>query len=133
MPRPKRDIQAVAQETVSPPDSLIGAQSIARVKQAMGNNLYQLELAIGGVVLAELSARFRSTIWVKRGSYVVFDHAALANRANKLDGEIVNVVRDERAWKKMAYWPAEFSAKKVTHEGDSDENGPMMPPSDSEG
>jgi hypothetical protein len=44
------------------------------------------------------------TVWIKRGSFVVVDTSAMADRENKLDGEIVNIVRDEKAWRKMAYW-----------------------------
>lgn len=132
MPRPKRDIKAVAQETVTPPEALTASQSIARVKEAKGNNLYQLELPDGKLVLAELSARFRSTIWIKSWSYVLVDTTALADRDNKLDGEIVNVVRDQKAWQRMPYWPAIFETKKLTYIADSDDEGPKMPSSDSE-
>lgn len=132
MPKPKRDIDAVARETLTPPDSLSQTQSIARLKQAAGNNLYQLELPSGKVVLAELHQKFRSTIWLKRGSYVLVDTAALADRDNKIGGEIVNVVGDERAWRKEAYWPAEFGAKKSSYDDESDDEGPQMPPSDDE-
>ncbi|KAK3687141.1 hypothetical protein LTR37_019134 [Vermiconidia calcicola] len=127
MPRPKRDIQAVAEETVTPPDTLSSSQAIARVKQGAGNNLYQLDLPT-----AELPARFRSTIWIKRGSFVCVDTSTLADRDNKLGGEIMNVVRDERVWRKMSYWPAEFAAKKSSYDEDSEDDGPQMPPSDSE-
>lgn len=135
MPKPKRNIQAVADETTTPPESLPAGQKIARVKSAAGNNLYNLELPAGEALLAELPARFRSTIWIKRGSYVLVDTAALADRGNKLGGEIVNIVRDERAWRKKAFWPAEYAAKKSTYQENSDsEEAPNrdMPPSDSE-
>ena len=132
MPRPKRDIQAVAQETVTPPDNLPSSQTIARIKQAAGNNLYHLELPSTEVILAELPARFRSTIWIKRGSFVLVDTSALADRDNKLGGEIVNVVRDEKAWRKMSYWPAEFGAKASSYGNDSEDEGPKMPLSDDE-
>jgi len=88
-----------------------------------GNNLYQVlypatsitseansltsDTTPSPVKLVELPSRFRSTIWLKRGSFVVVDTAALADRSNKLGGEIVNVVRDEKEWRKMAYWPKE--------------------------
>jgi probable RNA-binding protein EIF1AD len=84
---------------------------------------------------------------------VVVDTSALADRENKLDGEIVNVVRDEKAWRKMPYWyvtgcrevdvymmltlyyrPKEF-AKKSTYVEDSDEEESTvgkMPPADSD-
>ena len=95
MPKPKRNIDAVAKETMTPPDHLPANQQIARLKQAAGNNLYHLELPTSEVILAELPSKFRSTIWLKRGSYVVVDSAALAARDNKLGGEIVYVVGDE--------------------------------------
>lgn len=41
---------------------------------------------------------------MKRGSYVLVDFDALQDRDNKLKGEIVNIVRDERQWRKQAYW-----------------------------
>lgn len=131
MGRPKRQVHATAEETETPPTTLLVNQLIARVKQAAGNNLYHLELPSGEAVLAELPARFRSTIWIKRGSFVLIDTAALADRENKLNGEIVNVVRNEKVWRKMPYWPSEFTKKSLYAE-DSDDEGPQMPPSDSE-
>ncbi|KAK4544443.1 hypothetical protein LTR36_004334 [Oleoguttula mirabilis] len=132
MPKPKRNIDAVAQETLTPPDRLSQTQSIARLKQAAGNNLYQLELPSGKTVLAELHQKFRSTIWLKRGSYVLVDTAALADRDNKIGGEIVNVVGDEKTWRKESYWPAEFASKRSAYDDESDDEGPQMPPSDDE-
>ena len=89
---------------MTPPDALSEGQSIARVTKAAGNNLYNADLPSGRPILVELPSRFRSTIWIKRGSYVVVDTKALADRDNKLDGEIINVVRDEREWRKQSYW-----------------------------
>lgn len=65
------------------------------------------------------------------------------DRENKLDGEIINIVREEREWRKMGYWPKEFVRKDVYAESDdedSDEEGGRnpnrrvgeMPPSDDE-
>lgn len=104
MGRPKRNLHAVEAETLTPPDVLTPAQTIAKVSKAEGNNLYSVELPDKTTTLAELNAKFRSTIWVKRGTYVVVDAGTLAERSNKLGGEIVNVVRDEKAWRKMSYW-----------------------------
>lgn len=135
MPKPKRNIQVVAEETLTPPPNLTATQKIARVKVAAGNNLYNLELPSGEALLAELDPKFRSTIWMKRGGYVLVDTEALAERGNKIGGEIVNIVGDEKAWRKMPYWPKEFAAKTSSYAEDSDEEedeGPKMPPSDSE-
>lgn len=71
-------------------------------------------------MLVELPAQFRNVFWIKRNGYVVVDTEALADRDNKLDGEIVNVVREEREWRKMKYWPVEF--KKRAAYDDSDES-----------
>lgn len=133
MPKPKRNINAVAEETLNPPSTLAPEQQIARVKQAAGNNLYHLELPNGKSLLAELPSKFRSTIWIKRGSYALVDSSSLADRDNKIDGEIINLVGDEKAWRKMSYWPKEFGVKKVAYGDDeSEDEGPKMPPSDSE-
>ncbi|KAK5688508.1 hypothetical protein LTS10_000486 [Elasticomyces elasticus] len=131
MPKPKRNINAVAEATMTPPESLPEHHLIARLKQAAGKNLYYLDTAAGTTILAELNQVFRSTIWLRRGSYVVVNTNSLADRDNKLGGEIVNVVGDEKAWRKMVYWPKEF-VKKSSYEADSDDEGPQMPPSDSE-
>lgn len=101
---PKRNILATAEETSSPPSSLEQGQAIACVLTAEGNNLYSVDLPDHTRLLVELPARFRSKIWIKRGGYVVINTTAFGDRANKLDGEIVNVVRDEKLWRKQGYW-----------------------------
>ncbi len=104
MGRPKRNLQAAAEETSTPPDALTPTQSIARVLKANGNNLYLCALPGGKEVLFELPSRFRNTIWIKRGGYVLVDTDGAEARENKLGGEILNVVRDEREWRKASYW-----------------------------
>ena len=104
MGRPKRNVQAAADETSTPPPILTPTQSIARVVKAAGNNLYQCALPSTKEVLAELPSRFRNTIWIKRGGYVLVDTKDGDARENKLGGEILIVVRDERVWRKAAYW-----------------------------
>ena len=108
---PRRKLQGIAKETLTPPDNLRHGLSIARVVKGEGNNLYSVELPSLKTLLVELPSRFRSTIWLKRGGYVLVDADALADRENNLDGEIVNVVRDEKEWRKEAYWPKEFERK----------------------
>src|SRR5271154_3884920 len=128
MPPPRRKLQETVEATLIPPDTLASSQYIARVIKAEGNNLYSVELPSAKTLLVELPARFRSTIWLKRGGFVVIDTKALADRDNKLDGEIVNVVRDERQWRK------EFAKKSAATGSDSDEASTVgkMPPSDGE-
>jgi len=134
MPPPRRKLQATVEETLNPPTGLDKGQYIARIKNAAGNNLYHVELSNGTALLVELEARFRSTIWLKRGGYVLVDTKTLADRENKIDGEIVNIVRDERAWRKAPFWPKNF-VKKPTVANDSDEEESTvgkMPPSEDE-
>ncbi|KAJ9628081.1 hypothetical protein H2203_003303 [Taxawa tesnikishii (nom. ined.)] len=134
MPKPRRNLLATAADTLTPPDTLASSQRIARVTSAAGKNLYHVELSDKTIMLVELDAKFRSTIWIKRGNYVVVDTSTLAERENKLGGEIVNVVRNEKEWRKAPFWPAEF-AKQSSYADDSDEeesNVGKMPPSDSE-
>ena len=105
MSRPKRNLLATARETVSPPETLDNGHFIAQVSKAEGKNLFSVRIpGEDKVLLVELPARFRSQIWIKRGGYVVIDKSAFGSRENKLDGEIVNVVRDEKQWRKQTYW-----------------------------
>jgi probable RNA-binding protein EIF1AD len=104
MGRPKRNVFAAAEETSTPPSALTATQSIARVIKAEGNSLYSCTLPDKKTVLVELLPRFRNTIWIKRGGYVVIDSKEAGARENKIDGEIINVVRDEHIWRKELYW-----------------------------
>lgn len=131
MPAPRRKLQATVEETLTPPASLKEGQYVCRVKNAAGNNLYNVELPNASVLLAELEARFRSTIWLKRGGFVVIDSTSLADRGNKLDAEIINVVRDEKAWRKMPWWPKEFEKRTaVIDDGEEKSTVGKLPPTD---
>ncbi|KAL8764645.1 MAG: hypothetical protein Q9209_007950 [Squamulea sp. 1 TL-2023] len=133
MARPKRRFLATAQETSSPPAALDDNHAIARVRMAEGKNLYLVDLPSNAKpLLVELPSRFRSQIWIKRGGYVLVDTAVFVDRDNKLDGEIINVIREEKEWRKQSYWPSEF-VKKSTYPEDSDDEDSIvgkMPPSD---
>jgi len=134
MGRPKRNIFAAAEETSTPPSALTVTQSIARVIKAEGNSLYSCTLPNQKTVLVELPSRFRNTIWIKRGGYVLIDTKEADARENKLDGEIINIVREEREWRKEPYWPKEFVKTSAYAEESDDEESTVgkMPPSDSE-
>ncbi|CAG8954505.1 hypothetical protein HYFRA_00004418 [Hymenoscyphus fraxineus] len=135
MGRPKRNVVAAAEETSTPPATLTSTQSIARVIKAEGKSLYSCALPNKKTVLVELESRFRNTIWIKRGGFVLVDTKEADVRQNKIDGEIINVVRDEHTWRKESYWPKEFPKASVYAE-DSDEEestvGKMPPMEDSE-
>lgn len=98
---------AAAHESATPPDELTAEQVVARVTKAEGNSLYICTLPNTKTVLVELAQRFRNTIWIKRGGFVLIDRTPSEERTkanSKVDGEIVNVVRDEKGWRKMPYW-----------------------------
>lgn len=127
MGRPKRNFLATAEETSTPPASLDANHAIARVKKAEGKNLYSVELSPGDrSLLVELPSRFRSQIWIKRGGYVVVDTSVFENRDNKLDGEIVNVVREEKQWRKQGYWLVVLHAKIEVSADDVEGRPPLL-------
>ena len=131
---PKRLLYNTAELTTSPPATLPATQFIARIVSAAGKSLYTVSFPDNTTLLAELDAQFRNSIWMKKGGYVLVDTATFEGRDNKLGGQIVNVVREEREWRKMPWWPKEF-AKKSSYPEDSDgEESTVgkMPPSDSE-
>ncbi|KAJ5468913.1 hypothetical protein N7475_006665 [Penicillium sp. IBT 31633x] len=131
---PRRKMLATAEETLTPPDDLTNTQQIVRAIKATGNNIYLIEQTDKKQKLVELPARFRSTIWIKRGSYVVVDTKGQEERDNKIEGEIVNVVRDEKAWRKAPFWPKEFVKQPVvlvdTDDEEEESRVGRMPSSD---
>ncbi|KAK8010778.1 hypothetical protein PG990_009743 [Apiospora arundinis] len=132
MGRPKRNIQAAAEESMTPPDALSENQTLARVIKAEGNNLYSCLLPNQKTVVVELADRFRNTIWIKRGGYALVELYPAPEPKSRVEGEITNVVRDEKAWRKQGYWPKEFAKKTYDDESEDESNVGKMPPSDSE-
>ena len=107
MGKPKRNaVAAAAQESMTPPEELTDSQSIARMVKAEGNNLYTCELPNKKTITVELETRFRNAVLFRRGGYVLIDLASMEERpkGSRIVGEIVNVVRDEKAWRKKPYW-----------------------------
>lgn len=146
MPRPKRLLQQTAEiTTTTPPDALSPTQGIARILKNAGNNLFQVALphaqnkpvGSGETVLVELPSRYRNLVWIRRGGYVVVDSEGenIDNeRDNKIWGEIVNIIREEKSWRKMKYWPEAFKQQELEYSyGDATSKVGQMPPSDDEG
>ena len=109
MARSKRNILAAADESSTPLDSLPANHIIMRILKPVGNNLYCAEYPTGDkTTLVEMPSRFRSSIWIKRGSLILVNQKALADRDNKLGGEIERVIMNEKLWRKQSYWPEKF-------------------------
>ena len=101
----RRNVRLVTEETSTPPNTLSDGQALGRVTSAAGNHLFHVQLPSGSeTILVELPSRFRSNVWIRRGGFVVVNTATFEGRGNKLQGEIVNVVRNEKAWRKQPYW-----------------------------
>ncbi|KAI5463484.1 translation initiation factor 1A/IF-1 [Mariannaea sp. PMI_226] len=133
MGRSKRSILAAAEESMTPPFQLEPNQSLVRVVKNEGNNHFTCELPNTKLVYLELAQRFRNTIWIKRGGFVLAEIYEDAKSDGNSMGEIINVVRDEKLWRKQSYWPSQFT-RQVYHSTDTDEdsNAGEMPSSDSE-
>lgn len=85
-----------------PPPQLLASQYIARIAKPHGNSLYTVETRSKKELLVELPVRFRNAIWVRRGGFVLVETEGF--KEGKVNGEIVEVIRDEKAWTKMNYW-----------------------------
>ncbi|KAL9620390.1 MAG: hypothetical protein Q9160_005090 [Pyrenula sp. 1 TL-2023] len=159
MPPPRRRLQATAQETLEPPSQLGPNHIIARVDCAAGNNLWSIQLPPqtdsnsehasldsppASSILVELPSRFRSQIWLKRGTFVLVQvKAGDGTRDNKIRGEIINIVGDEKIWRKELKgrgWPAAFGERRASDAPNSRQGSPDespvrvgdMPPTDNE-
>ncbi|KAG8743357.1 hypothetical protein FRC10_012161 [Ceratobasidium sp. 414] len=81
--------------------------SVCRVGIARGGS--QFEVWDGEAAwLAELPKRFRNTLWIRRGSFVVVDTSNGSANANGIRGEIVFVLQKEHVsqLRKRGHWPS---------------------------
>jgi probable RNA-binding protein EIF1AD len=61
-----------------------------------------VELPSKSELLVELPMKFRNAVWVRRGGFVLIDTEGHTN--GKVNGEIMDVVRDEKVWRRLDYW-----------------------------
>lgn len=104
MGRPKRNVLAAAEESLALPDELQPNQCVVRVVKPEGNNLYTCERPDKSILVLELAQRFRNTIWIRRGGFALADQYPKESEETRAVGEIVNIVRDEKLWRKQPYW-----------------------------
>lgn len=93
-----------ALSSLDPPDALLSNQVIARVDKALGHSRYACLLPTKSVVTADLDERFRQTVWVERGNYVLLEHYDPKEVEGEAVAKIVNIAKDEKLWRKMPYW-----------------------------
>ncbi|CAG8663886.1 27502_t:CDS:2 [Racocetra persica] len=86
-------------------------QKIARVLGGRGKNLHEVQYCDGTITLCILPPKFRSLVWVKRGSYVIIEPSE--SDKIKIGGEIVHVLFPEHVkhLKSEGIWPKEFESQ----------------------
>jgi probable RNA-binding protein EIF1AD len=85
---------------------LKSTQHIVRISKPHGNSLYTVELPSKSELLVELPTKFRNAVWVRRGGFVMIETEG--HSEGKVNGEILDVIRDEKMWRKMDYWSVTF-------------------------
>ncbi|KAI3422049.1 hypothetical protein GPALN_012586 [Globodera pallida] len=110
----------LVKEIVVPSDN----EFIAKILASRGNNLHEVETADGKNFLVSMPTKFRKTLWVRRGSYVILHPI---EEGDKVRAEIVHVLDAENITFLMErhIWPEKFivDAELLTKRGPrSDEN-----------
>ncbi|KAL5615404.1 hypothetical protein BROUX41_005451 [Berkeleyomyces rouxiae] len=135
MAKKKNFTHSVHNDDIEAPPALEAGQTIARVLKATSANAWECELPSKKTLLVQLRSKLHNNVWVRRGGFVLVETYPEAEATGKVAGEIVNVVLDEKRWRKMPYWPAEFPLRTFVQDEDSEEeesNVGKLPPSDSE-
>ncbi|KAI8967229.1 hypothetical protein BDF20DRAFT_237319 [Mycotypha africana] len=84
-------------------------QQFARSLGPRGNHQHEVEFVDGSKKLVTLPPKFRSSIWLKRGHYVIVDPTV--GVSEKVGGEIVHVLFPHhiKELKNKNKWPKEFT------------------------
>ncbi len=107
MGRTNRGVLAASDETLTPPAALAANQSLVRVIKPEGNNLFLCALPGSDnktTIVLELAQKFRNTIWIKRGGFALAERYEAGATDTRAQGEIINIVRGEKEWRKRPYW-----------------------------
>ncbi|KAL2888811.1 translation initiation factor 1A/IF-1 [Ceratocystis lukuohia] len=134
MAKKKNFTHNVRDDDVEAPRTLEDGQTIARVLKATSANAWECELPSKKNILVQLQSKLHNNVWVRRGGFVLIGLYPEAEVTSKIMGEIVNVVLDEKKWRKMPYWPKEFPLRTFVDDDSEEEESNMgkLPPSDSE-
>jgi probable RNA-binding protein EIF1AD len=137
----------------NPPDEIKPFEVIGSVIKPRGNSLYDISIPssewvkvesisksnidqdLGSEnksILASMPPKFRNTIFVKRGGFVVVELYQLDDdqkktlAIGKVKGDISNIVTNKKDWQRYPYWPNEFKGAEqydfdISDEDDEDE------------
>ncbi|UXI16444.1 UDP-glycosyltransferase [Sarcoptes scabiei] len=99
----KHVIQEMFEHFQEPDD----AQDIVKVIRGCGNNLHEVVTAKGDQYLVSMPSKFRRSIWIKRGDYLIVNSI---EEGNKVKAEIHSILLKDhiRHLKNQNKWPKEF-------------------------
>ncbi|KAF9430728.1 hypothetical protein BGZ94_004497 [Podila epigama] len=88
-------------------------QRFGRVLGSRGKNIHEVQFQDGEEILVTLPPKFRSLVWVKRGSYVIIQPAEEEDKT-KVAGDIAAVLFPDhiKAYKQQGIWPFEDQLSK---------------------
>ncbi|KAG0303636.1 putative RNA-binding protein eif1ad [Dissophora globulifera] len=97
-------------------------QRFARVLGTRGKNVHDVQFSDGDELLVNLPPKFRSLVWVKRGSYVIIQPADEDDRT-KVGGDITAVLFPDhiKQYKQDGIWPFEDQLPTLTTTKDDDD------------
>ncbi|KAG0317473.1 putative RNA-binding protein eif1ad [Dissophora globulifera] len=99
-------------------------QRFARVLGTRGKNVHDVQFSDGDELLVNLPPKFRSLVWVKRGSYVIIQPADEDDRT-KVGGDITAVLFPDhiKQYKQEGIWPFEDPLPTLNTTKDDDDDG----------
>jgi len=68
-------------------------QRIVKVIENKGQHIYLVELPSGDTTLTLLPAKFRNTIWIKRGDYVIIEDEEVITPEKNFSGKIRSIIK----------------------------------------
>jgi len=82
-------------------------EQIVRIRASMGNYLFEVEAPKQEVFLVSMPSRFRKSVWVKRGDFMLVQPI---EEGDKVRAEMVRPIPPDyvRYLRKNKAWPAEF-------------------------
>ncbi|XP_015593409.1 probable RNA-binding protein EIF1AD [Cephus cinctus] len=108
----RKHVEKEVQEDFSMPT---GKQSIVQLLESRGNNLHEVRDPSGDQYLVSMPTKFRRSIWVKKGDYVLIEPIT---EGDKVKGEIVRILTKDhiQIYRSQNCWPQEFDLKQKKSE-----------------
>ncbi|CAF1445425.1 unnamed protein product [Adineta steineri] len=105
---------------------------IVKVIAPRGNNLHEVITPSGSTFLVTMPTKFRRTIFIKRGDYVLVENI---DEGDKVKAEIIQILLKDniKYIRAQNCWPKEFEVIQDEENKDNGSYEDMMPPSQSSG